>query len=102
LAILGFSMKYLNFNSPVLSYANESVLPFYILHQPVLLSIGYFVVQWAIADALKFVIIDSISFVIIMALYELVVRRFNLLRFLFGMKLLAKPSSAQIREAQAA
>jgi peptidoglycan/LPS O-acetylase OafA/YrhL len=86
LAILGFGMKRLNLNKPVLSYANEAVLPFYILHHPVLLSVGYFVVQWAIPAPVKFVVIDASSFAIIMALYEFAVRRANLLRFLFGMK----------------
>jgi peptidoglycan/LPS O-acetylase OafA/YrhL len=100
LAILGFSMKYLNFNRPVLSYANEAVLPFYILHQPVLLTIGYFVVQWPIPDALKFVVIDASSFTVIMVLYECVVRRVNLLRFLFGLKLRVRPVCTQTHEAQ--
>jgi hypothetical protein len=100
LAILGFSMKHLNFNKPVLTYANEAVLPFYILHQPVLLSVGYFVVQWAIPGILKFVVIDASSFAIIMVLYEYVVRRFNLLRFLFGMKLRVKPVGVQTKETQ--
>lgn len=86
LAILGFGMKNLNFNKPILSYANEAVLPFYILHQPVLLTVGYFVVQWSFSAALKFLVIDAISFVVIMALYEFIVRRVNVLRFLFGMK----------------
>lgn len=90
LAILGFGMKRLNFNKPILSYANEAVLPFYILHQPVLLCVGYFVVRWAIPAAVKFVVIDAISFAIIMALYEFVVWRFNVMRFLFGMKLLVR------------
>jgi peptidoglycan/LPS O-acetylase OafA/YrhL len=88
LAILGFGTRRLDFNKPILSYANEAVLPFYILHHPVLLSVGYFVVQWTIPAALKFAIIDAVSFVIIMALYEIAVRRFNVMRFLFGMKLL--------------
>ena len=100
LTILGFSMKHLNFNRPVLSYANEAVLPFYILHQPVLLSIGYFVVQWTIPDALKFLVIDASSLVIIMVLYEYVVRRSNLLRFLFGMKLRVRPIGVQTKETQ--
>jgi peptidoglycan/LPS O-acetylase OafA/YrhL len=86
LAILGFGMKNLNFNKPILSYANEAVLPFYILHQPVLLTVGYFVVQWSIPAALKFLVIDALSFIVIMALYEFIVRRVNVLRFLFGMK----------------
>jgi peptidoglycan/LPS O-acetylase OafA/YrhL len=86
LAILGFGMSHLSFTTPTLKYANEAVLPFYILHQPVLLGVGYFVVQWAIPDALKFVVIAACSFTIIMGSYELLVRRINILRFLFGMK----------------
>jgi peptidoglycan/LPS O-acetylase OafA/YrhL len=93
LAIFGFGMKHLNFNRPGLARANEAVLPFYILHQPVLVSVGYFVVQWAIPDAVKYIVILASSFAIVIALYELWVRRFNLLRFLFGMKLLARPGA---------
>jgi len=99
LAILGFGMQYLNLNKPILSHANEAVLPFYILHQPVLLVIGYFVVQWAIPDLAKWVIIFVSSFVVIMGLYELTVRRFNVMRMLFGMKPLRKMPSVQTREA---
>jgi peptidoglycan/LPS O-acetylase OafA/YrhL len=85
-AILGFGMKHLNFSTPFLSYANEAVLPFYIFHQTVLLSVGYFVVQWAIPAGLMWLIILTASFAIIMLLYEFLVRRHNTLRFLFGMK----------------
>ena len=100
LAILGFGMKHLNFSTPVLQHANEAVLPFYILHQPVLLCVGYFVVQWAIPDLLKWMIIFPTSFVVIVALYELLVRRFNLMRVLFGMKSLARPVGLQTKETQ--
>jgi glucan biosynthesis protein C len=85
-AILGFGMRYLAFDRPVLRQANEAVMPFYILHQTVLLVVGYFVLTWKIHDALKWVIIFSGSFIIIMALYTLLIRKFDLLRFLFGMK----------------
>jgi glucan biosynthesis protein C len=90
LAFLGFGRKHLDFNAPFLRYANEAVLPFYILHQTVLLCVGYFVVQWAIPDLSKWFLILLISFPIIMLLYEFLVRRFNLMRFLFGMKLRPK------------
>jgi glucan biosynthesis protein C len=90
LAILGFGRKHLDFSTPSVKYANEAVLPFYILHQTVLLCVGYFVVQWAIPDLLKWAIILVASFAIIMVLYEFLVRRFNLMRFLFGMKLRPK------------
>jgi glucan biosynthesis protein C len=95
LAILGFGMQHLTFSTPFLHYANEAVLPFYIMHQTVIISIGYYVVRQAIPDPLKFVIIAVSSFAIIAALYELLVRRSNVLRFLFGMKPRPKASGAQ-------
>jgi len=88
LAFLGFGFEYFTQSKPILSYANEAVLPFYILHQTVLLSVGYFVTQWNIPDLLKWGIIAAISFLVIMALYEFPIRRFNFMRFLFGMKAL--------------
>ncbi len=86
LAILGFGMRFLAFDRPLLRYANEAVLPFFILHQTVLLFVGYFVMSWEIHDALKWVIVFIGSFMIIILLYVLLVRKFELLRFLFGMK----------------
>jgi peptidoglycan/LPS O-acetylase OafA/YrhL len=97
LAIFGFGMVHFNFNPPYLKYANEAVLPFYILHQTVLITLGYFVMQWAIPDPLKFLIVLSGTFIIVMILYEFLVRRFSLLRFLFGMKLLPKKTAEQPR-----
>jgi len=88
LAFLGFGFKHFGRSKPILSYANEAVLPFYILHQTVLLSVGYFVTQWKIPDLLKWIIIVAISFPVIITLYEFAIRRFNVMRFLFGMKAL--------------
>jgi hypothetical protein len=94
-AILGFARRHLNFGTARLNYANEAVLPFYILHQTVLLGVGYFVVQWAIPDLLKWGIILLVSFSIIMLLYEFLVRRFDVMRFLFGMKPRRKAPAAR-------
>jgi len=85
-AILGYGMRYLAFERPFLRYANEGVLPFFILHQTVLLGVGYFVTTWQVNDVLKWAIVFSGSFIIIIALYILLIRRFDLFRFLFGMK----------------
>lgn len=86
LAIVGFGLKYFTRSTPFLKYASEAVLPFYILHQTVLIVVGYFVVQWPIPDLVKWLIIAPTSFAIIVALYEFAVRRVNVLRVLFGMK----------------
>jgi len=85
-AILGFGMRFLAIDRPVLRYTNEGVLPFYILHQTVLLAIGYFIMTWEIHDALKWALVFTSSFIIIMVLYTQLIRKFELFRFLFGMK----------------
>jgi len=86
IAILGFGSIYLNFNNRVLKYAGEAVLPFYILHQSVIIVIGYFIIGWTAPVALQYLFLTTASFVAIMALYELFVRRINVMRFLFGLK----------------
>jgi glucan biosynthesis protein C len=98
LAVLGFGRRHLDVSTPFLKYANEGVLPFYILHQTVLLGVGYFVVQWALPSLVRWVVILLVSFAVIMVVYEFLVRRFNLLRFLFGMKVLPKAPAAQPHE----
>jgi peptidoglycan/LPS O-acetylase OafA/YrhL len=99
-AFLGLAMQYLTRNTPFLKYAAEAVMPFYILHQTVLLAIGYFVVQWAIPGSAKWMVIFASSFIVIMALYEFLVRRINLLRFLFGMKRLAPVIASRQRSSR--
>ena len=86
-SLLGIGGRFLNFSNKLLGYANEAVLPFYILHQPVILVVGFFVVQWNIGIFAKYSVIIITSFIMIMAIYEFTVRRINILRFLFGMRL---------------
>jgi hypothetical protein len=85
-AVLGFAMKKLSFSNKFLTYSNEAIMPFYILHQNVLLLIGFFVVKFSIPDIAKFVIIAVSAFLIIIILYEYLIRRYNSLRIIFGMK----------------
>lgn len=91
IALLGIGSRFLNFNNRFLGYANEAVLPFYILHQTIILIAGFFVVGWNMGIALKYLIIITSSFTAIMLIYEFLVRRINVLRFLFGMRLIKKP-----------
>ena len=84
--MLSLGARYLNFNNKALAYANEAVLPFYLLHQTVILCVGWFVIPWNIGILPKFLIIVVVSFALIMALYELLIRRFNIVRFFFGMR----------------
>jgi len=85
-AFLGFGSRYLSFSNAALKYATEAVMPFYILHQTVIVVLGYFLIGWAAGVAVKYVVLLFAAFVVIAAVYELAVRRLPALRFLFGMK----------------
>jgi len=84
--IISMGMKYLNRESDYRQQLNEAVLPFYILHQTVLLLIGYIVVQWNWSSWGKWGIIASSSLFVCSFIYMLVIRPYNPMRFLFGME----------------
>lgn len=83
---LGIGSKILNFKNSLLAYTSEAVLPFYLLHQTVLLVVGYFVVKWNTGILIKFLVIAISSFSLTIGLYEFLVRRFQFIRLIFGMK----------------
>jgi glucans biosynthesis protein C len=84
--ILSCAMRWLNRNSTVLGPANEAVLPFYVLQQPVIIVIAFYVVQWPLASLPKWLIISTLALAMTLLLYALLIRRVNALRWLFGMK----------------
>jgi peptidoglycan/LPS O-acetylase OafA/YrhL len=67
-------------------YANEAVLPFYVLHQPVIVVIGYFVLGWGLPAAVEYLLISVMALAGTLLLYDLLVRRTPATRVLFGMK----------------
>jgi glucans biosynthesis protein C len=88
IGLLYLGERFLNFRNRFTDYANEAVLPFYILHQTVIVLIGYGVTRWQAPIALKYGILAVLSSATIMLIYEFIVRRTSAVRFLFGMKAL--------------
>jgi peptidoglycan/LPS O-acetylase OafA/YrhL len=86
LGLLGLAYRFFTAGGPVLSYATEAAYPFYILHQTVIVAIAYFVVRWDVAAGLKYAAIAVASFALSLLVYEVAVRRWGPVRFLFGMK----------------
>ena len=72
LAILGGAIDGLRAvrTPPFLARATELVLPFYILHQTVILTVGYPVVGWPIPDVIKWAIIALVSLPVTIGLCE--------------------------------
>lgn len=86
IAFLGYGSKYLTLNNSLLRYVNQLILPFYILHQTVIIIIGFYVVQWDVSITSKYLVISTSSLAVIMVLYEFLIRKIKVLRFFFGMK----------------
>lgn len=85
LAFIGLGKKFLDFNHRYLNDLNQGILPFYILHQTVIIIFGFFVVKWDLSIMEKFLIIFTSSFFVTIGLYQ-IIRRNNMMRFFFGMK----------------
>ena len=86
LAILSFAKKSLNRDHKLRKPLNRSVLPFYVLHQSIMVIVAFYVVELSLGMLEKFILIVGISLAII-AVCVLVIRQLNVLRFFFGMRL---------------
>ena len=84
--LMSLAAKHWNKPSKTLAYANEAVLPFFLFHQTVILSVGWSVIQWDMHLVLKLILVTVASFAVTLGLYELLVRHLNVVRFLFGMR----------------
>jgi hypothetical protein len=84
--VLYVSMQFLNFRNRWLDYGQQAIVPFFLLHQPVIVVIAYFVVQWDAPIIVKLPVVVVGSFAVTIGLYALVIRRIRPLRMLLGMK----------------
>jgi len=86
LAAIGYARQFLNRNTPLRKVANEAIYPFYLLHQPVILILGFLLNKSAVPDLVRFLLLITSSFGTTCAIYWFVVRPFNLTRMIFGIK----------------
>ena len=85
--ILGYGATLFTKPNRFLNYASPASMPVYVLHQTVIVVFGYFIIGWTINPLIQYLILLLASSVAILALYESFIRRFNPVRFLFGMKM---------------
>ncbi len=91
LTMLSLGKRFLKRSHPVLAYANRAIYPFYILHQTLIVIIGYYVVTLVDEGILaKYIFVSSASFILSVAIYEYLIRPYKVMRFLFGVKELSK------------
>jgi glucan biosynthesis protein C len=85
LAVLGLGHRFLNRTNNVLRYASEAAMPFYLLHMTFSVVTGYYAIQLKAPVAVKYPLIVVVATGLTLVAYELV-RRWNVTRWLFGMK----------------
>ncbi|MEJ3744390.1 acyltransferase family protein [Actinomycetes bacterium KLBMP 9797] len=68
------------------AYVGPAVLPLYVLHQPIVVVVAYFVVRWDAPMLAKYAAIVAISLVALFTSYDLLIRRTRVTRSLFGMR----------------
>jgi len=93
--MLFIGIRFLNFRNKWLEYGQEAVVPFYVLHQPVIVVIAFYVVQWQAGVTVKMLVVLLASFALTIGIYELLIRRLPILRIAFGMKATYKPTTVQ-------
>ncbi|HXK58377.1 MAG TPA: acyltransferase [Acidobacteriota bacterium] len=96
LTVLGYGKHYLNFRNRFIEYANEGIYPFYILHQTVIIVIGYYLISWSMGPTAKFLGLLFLSFTVSVLTYELFIRRWNWIRPCFGLKVRVKEQAIAI------
>ncbi|GAB2763110.1 acyltransferase family protein [Rhabdobacter roseus] len=96
LAIFGLGYRYLRFSNGFLTYANEAVYPFYILHQTIIIALAYPLIDSSLSIGAKYLYLAVMTFLSCWVLYHFLIRRVNVLRVLFGMKPTSKPQPAAV------
>lgn len=86
LSALYIAIRFMNFSNKVLRYANEAILPFYVIHEPVIVIIALYVLAWDIPTGVKYLFVSMTALIVTLLLYELLIRRIKPMRWLFGMK----------------
>jgi peptidoglycan/LPS O-acetylase OafA/YrhL len=95
---IGYFKKYFNREHKLRKVLNEAIYPFYLLHQPVLIFVGYFVLDWNVSYGAQAFCIIIISLFFIIVPYWFLIRKLNFLRVPFGMKVKKKITKEETKE----
>ena len=90
IALLSVAQRHLNTPSSTLSYLNQAVFSWYILHQTLIVMFGYWLTRQSLSFFNEFVVLTLSTYLACFLLHEYIIRRQKWLRPLFGMRLNAK------------
>ncbi|WP_299521790.1 acyltransferase family protein [uncultured Lutibacter sp.] len=82
---IGYFKSYFNKDHKYRKVLNDAIYPFYLLHQPALIFVGYVILKWNISYGMQAFLITLFSLIFIVTCYAIIIR-VNMLRLVFGMK----------------
>lgn len=85
ISLMSLGKTFLDFGGRILIYVRQSALPIYILHQTIIIVIGFYILKTGVGVMPSYIIIIAASLVTTILIYE-GIRRNSRLRFFFGMK----------------
>lgn len=85
LMLFGVGQSKMNFHNRVSIYLTQTSFPVYMLHMPILVVVGFFVLKLPVGVAGQFLLTVLISFIGTFFIYD-IVKRIPVLRFFLGMK----------------
>jgi hypothetical protein len=85
LAVMYLGIRWLNSPNRAVRYAEESILPVYVIHHPFVLLVASFVVTWNLGVWPKFFLILTMVAALTLLTYEFGIRRWSATRLLFGL-----------------
>lgn len=93
LFIVFIGMRYLDFTNKYLEYGKDAIMPFFVFHQPVIIVVAYYAVEWPASLLAKLLFVVIGSFCLTLGIYEFLIRRSDRLSRVFGMKKIYVPSN---------
>jgi len=102
-ALLGAGAKFFNSSNKLLKYLNEASYPLYIIHMNPGVMLVHYLRGWNIHIMIKFFIVVLLTYIGMFGFYELIIKRTNITRLLFGMrpKLSVKRSATEAKKSVA-
>lgn len=86
LVFLWIGMRFMDRASPLISQGQEAVLPIYVIHQPIIMFVAFYVVQWPLPMEAKALLVVASAVLACAAIYIYGIRRLGFLAGIFGIR----------------
>ncbi len=84
--LVGYAKKYIDKPHRIHGYVNQAIYPFFILHQPIIVIVAYYVVKVNESIITKYLFIVLVTFILCLFIYHILIMPYTITRILFGMK----------------